>query len=243
VTLLAGSSEVWRVPLDGDSPERWATLGDPLPAGIACDEKGRLFVAIYGTRSDAIPRSVALVERDRPPRALPAPSDGTVLGTLNGIVAIPGLGVYASDSTKGLLIRVRESTPDVFETSVVASDVGGANGLAYDALHDKLYAVSGAAKTLYSFDVASDGSLGARSAVPTSATFGVMDGVAVDEDGTAYVADYRGGAVIRLSDAAVVARAANPASLAFRGGTLLFTDFNAAGGLHAIDLGVCGASP
>jgi hypothetical protein len=60
------------------------------------------------------------------------------------------------------------------------------------------------------------------------------------------VADYLGGNVVRLPEGDPVARVTNPASLAFRGGTLLITDYKVSsatleGGLYAKDLGVCGA--
>jgi hypothetical protein len=78
----------------------------------------------------------------------------------------------------------------------------------------------------------------------TPGTF--LDGIAVDENGGLYVANYTGGTILKLPDAVEVARTTNPASLAFRGTTLLFTDYrltdpSAEGGLHAIDLGICGA--
>ena len=66
-----------------------------------------------------------------------------------------------------------------------------------------------------------------------------------------YVADYLGGGVIRAKDGMRVTPAAggglaNPASFDFRGGTLLITDYHVmapeqAGGLYALDLGICGA--
>jgi sugar lactone lactonase YvrE len=248
VTLDA-SAEVWRVPLDGGAPERWASLGGWQPAGIACDERGRLFVAAFANRSDSAtaPTVLLVSERDAEVRALPGPSDGTALGGLNGIVAIPGLGVYATDTLAHVVVRVRESAPDTFETTVVAREVNGGNGLAYDAANAKLYAVASLAKTLFSFDVAADGTLGERALVPTPASMAFLDGVAVDERGAAYVTDYVGGSVIRVTDGASVATVTNPASLAFRGGTLLITDYKIgsatqAGGLYAAELGVCGAA-
>jgi len=72
------------------------------------------------------------------------------------------------------------------------------------------------------------------------------DGTAVDETRIVYVAYWLTGKVIRLSDGQVLStQIQNPASLAFRGGALLVTDYkleaNIEGGLYAIDLGDCGA--
>jgi sugar lactone lactonase YvrE len=246
--MLDGSGEIWRVPFDGNGPERWASVGGRQAAGLACDEHGRLFAAAFAIRNDpSASVSVVLIEaRDSRPRQLPPPSDGTTLNGLNGIVAIPGLGVYASDTLGGLVVRVRETAPDTFETTVLARDVDGANGLAYDSAHRKLYVVGSLVPGVFAFDVATDGTLGTRTAVPIANALTFPDGVAVDETGTVYVAYYFSGSVVRASDGANVAELSNPASLAFRGGTLLITDYKladptAAGGLYALGLGVCGA--
>jgi sugar lactone lactonase YvrE len=255
---LDGSGELWRIPLDGAEPERWAKLGDRRPAGLACDARGRLFVAIFSTLSGASgPISAVMVPtRDAEPIALPQPDDGSMIGGLNGIVAVDGTGVYAGDSNANTILLVRESSPGTFTTHIVARDVPLANGLAYDAAKRTLYAVASGAGQVLSFAVAADGALGERKQVSVGALILFMDGVAVDERSTVYVADYLGGGVIRAKDGVRVAPAAsggsaglrNPASFAFRGGTLLITDYHVmapeqAGGLYAIDLGVCGGQP
>ncbi|MET0387025.1 MAG: SMP-30/gluconolactonase/LRE family protein, partial [Polyangiales bacterium] len=246
---LDGSGELWHVPLSAAPPEKWASLGDRRPAGLTCDEQGRLFVAIFSTLSGATaPLSVLMVsERDATPVALPASEDGTAVTGLNGIVAVPGIGVYASDTSGNLIFLTQESAPGTFTTRVVARDVALANGLAYDPAGPTLYAVASGAG-LYTYPIAADGSLGTRETVSVARAILFTDGVAVDETGEAYVADYLGGAVVRASDGDRVARLTNPASLAFRGGTLLVSDYRvmapeAEGGLYAVDLGVCGAHP
>jgi sugar lactone lactonase YvrE len=255
---LDGSGELWRIPLDGAQPERWAKLGDRRPAGLTCDARGRLFVAIFSTLSGkSAPVSAVMVTgRDTEPVALPQPDDGSVIGGLNGIVAVDGVGVYASDANANTILLMREPAPGTFATQIVARDVTLANGLAYDAAKRTLYAVASGAGQVLSYAVATDGALGGRKQVSVSALILFMDGVAVDEHGTIYVADYLGGGVIRAKDGVRVAPAArggsagltNPASFAFRGGTLLITDYHVmapeqAGGLYAIDLGVCGGQP
>jgi sugar lactone lactonase YvrE len=261
---LDGSGELWRIPLDGTAPERWARLGDRRPAGLTCDDQGRLFVAIFSTLSGASgPISAVLVTvRDADPIALPQPDDGSRIGGLNGIVAVQGVGVYASDTNANTIVLMRESPAGTFTTQIVARDVTLANGLAYDAANRTLYAVASGAGQVLAFSVAADGALGQRKSVPVNALILFIDGVAVDEQGSVYVADYLGGGVIRAKDGKRVAPAAiggsdgrgddaglaNPASFAFRGGALLITDYHVMapeqpGGLYAIDLGVCGGSP
>lgn|GEM_PF-5515169 len=77
-----------------------------------------------------------------------------------------------------------------------------------------------------------------------AATNRFFDGLAVDEAGTVYVADYSAGTLVRLSDDEIIATLPTPASLAFRGGTLFVTDYrlnqpDAEGGLYSIELGLC----
>jgi sugar lactone lactonase YvrE len=243
------SAEIWRVPFDGSESERWASVGGRQAAGLACDEHGRLFVAVFAIRDElSASVSVVLVEgQGSPPRELPAPSDGTALNGLNGIAAIPELGVYATDTLGGFVLRIRETAPDTFETTIVARGVDGANGLAYDSLRRKLYVVGSLVPGVFAFDVAGDGSLGTRTTVPIANAMEFPDGVAVDEKSNVYVSYYFSGTVIRVGDGVSIAQVANPASLAFRGGTLLITDYKLAdptapGGLYAADLGVCGAA-
>jgi sugar lactone lactonase YvrE len=154
--------------------------------------------------------------------------------------------VYATDALSGRIVLARETASGTFETRVVASDILLPNGLAYDASTSKLYAVSSGAWDVLSFDVVADGTLGKATPVTVNGFILTMDGVAVDETGTVYIADYFGGAVVRARDGKAIAQLTNPASLAFRGGTLLITDYRvldqeAEGGLYAVELGICGA--
>jgi hypothetical protein len=246
VFIAGDDGQIWRVPLGAAVPERWASLAEREPAGLACDELGRLFVAIYSVRSpDGTPGVMRIDGKDQPPLALPGPSEMPLLSAMNGIIAIRGLGVYASDSAAGWVIHLRETQPGKFVSEIVARDILIANGLAYDASAHTLYVASSLGMAVLSFSVAADGSLSGRKQLATQ-TSSFFDGVAVDAQGTVYAADYSGGTVIRLRDSMVMATIASPASLAFRGGTLLVTDYklnqpDAEGGLYAIDLGVCGA--
>lgn len=240
------SGEVWRVQLDGQQ-ELWATMGDRRPAGITCDERGRLFVATFArSGQQATLGPVMITGQGSEAIELPQPTAATPISGLNGIVAVPGVGVYASDTSNGNLVLWRETSDGVFTASVVASNVALANGLAFAPSSRSLYANASGAWQLLQFTVGEDGTLSDRRNVPVPFML-FMDGVAVDEKGDLYVADWLGGSVNRASTRRSVLRIPNPASLAFRGGTLLVTDYklgdpNAEGALYAIDLGVCGAN-
>jgi sugar lactone lactonase YvrE len=244
---LDGNGEIWRVPEGNGTPERWASVGERQPAGLACDERGRLFVAIYSVRAgNPRPPTVMRIDgREDAAHELPAPS-GSPLTGLNGIVAIAGLGVYASDTASGRIIRWRETGTETM-ASVAASNVAQANGLAFDGASRRLYVAQSANQTVAALAVAADGTLGAPMQVWRGRELlGLSDGVAVDEHGELYIASYLGGAVLRSSDGSKIAEITNPASLAFRGGTLFITDYKllepqAKGGLYAIELGACGA--
>jgi sugar lactone lactonase YvrE len=140
---------------------------------------------------------------------------------------------------------IRERGAD-FETTIVARDMVGVNGVAYDAATHKLYVSNSVNQQVTSFDVAADGSVGAAKLEWTAPGFPQLDGMVVDELGRAYVAGYGQGEVLRVPDGAVIAKVTNPASLAFHGGELLVVDYHLneptkEGGLYAVRLGVCGA--
>jgi len=240
------SGEVWRVGLDGQQ-ELWSALGDRRPAGITCDDRGRLFVATFATKSgqSASLGPVMVAARGASPLELPQPTAAKPISGLNGIVAVPGVGVYATDTSNNNIVLWRETADGVFMARVVATDVALANGLAYAPSTRALYVNASGSWQLLQFTIGTEGALSGRRDVPVPFMF-FMDGVAVDEKGDLYVADWLGGSVTRVSTRRSVLRVANPASLAFRGGSLLVTDYKlgddrAQGALYAIDLGVCGA--
>lgn len=252
----ASNSEIWHVPLTSGKPERWAAIEGRLFAGLTCDARGRLFAADFGRPNSSVPRSVVLFDgKGSAGLALPAPADGTVLSAPNGIVAVAERGIYVSDTTLGVIVLYREQNGAWLGTTV-ARDLAGANGLAYSRkdrrLHVALSAFTGGDNTIVSFAIGNDGALGDRKTAWTGSE--VVDGLAVDETGELYVADYTGGRVVRFADGATVATAISPASLAFRGGALLLTDYDVVGSvleaslgqvfttgrLYSVQLGVCG---
>jgi sugar lactone lactonase YvrE len=243
-----GPDEIRRVPLDGGAPELYASLSGIQPAGIDCDERGRLFVAGFSRRDGGENPPILLVTaKGAAAVPLPAP-DKTAVGGLNGIAVVTGVGVFASDTANGNLLRARELPDGGFETTIVASDLLGANGLMYDAKTRKLYlVVSFLPARVLSFVVGSDGALGDPKEEVSGSLLTFFDGVAVDAVGTLYIADYAsGGAVLRGGDQVALASLSDPASLAFRGGTLFVTSYHLGspeteGGLYALQVGVCGA--
>jgi sugar lactone lactonase YvrE len=254
---LGSTGEVWKVGEDGGA-ERWTTLTGRQPAGIACDDQGRLFVADMGGLAPALAPAIVMVEaKGDEGKALAHDQPDLAGAGLNGIVAVPGHGIYASGTYAGSIYHFDEQADGGYRGTLAKAELAGANGLAYDPHTAKLYAalsnMVGGANKVVALDVAADGSLGAPSVLWEGRN--VVDGVAADEHGEVYVAYYEDGTVVRISDQSVVARTVNPASLAFRGGTLLVTDYKvvssllealvplprASGNLEAVALGVCGA--
>jgi sugar lactone lactonase YvrE len=226
-------------------------------AGVTCDAKGRLFAADFGLTGSSTKRAAVMFSAKDVITVLPDPGDGTELGGLNGIAAVPGQGVYASDTTGALIVHYSEHADASFDASIAARELPGANGLAYNPRNGRLYlALSeylGGENKLVSFAVGADGTLTDQRTDWTGSE--VVDGVAVDEHGELYIALWARGTIIRASDRVVVGQTNNAASLAFRGGDLLFTDYDvvssqveggvgvpvSSSGLYAVALGVCGA--
>jgi sugar lactone lactonase YvrE len=263
--VFAGAGELlWRIPLDGRAPEPFATLPGRSLEGIVCDDRGRIFVAdisafaaLLSGAEPAMPPAVLMLEGDGKGEPVPLVLDDppVQLTGYNGLLWVPGRGIYTTDMGAGLIVRFEEVAPGAFEGSVVQDGLPGANGLAYDARGKTLYVVltgllneTGIAdSSVESFPLHDDGTLGARTTLWTSPNWlDGADGLAIDDQGVLYRANQLSGTVSRMSDEAVVARVPNPASLAFRGGTLLISDFKmlgplqGPGGVYAVDLGVCG---
>jgi sugar lactone lactonase YvrE len=76
----------------------------------------------------------------------------------------------------------------------VRGDVGISNGLAWSAAGDKMYYVDSAAGCVfaYDYDVQTGGISGERVAVRIPAGEGIPDGMAIDEDGNLWVAQWGG---------------------------------------------------
>ncbi|HEX6245124.1 MAG TPA: SMP-30/gluconolactonase/LRE family protein [Polyangiales bacterium] len=263
--VLASAGEVlWRVPPQrGTPPERLATWEGRSLESIVCDAKGRIFVAdispmfaLFSLQEPRFPPALMLLEAGaKEPRALVAPSARDIeLTGFNGLLEIQGLGFYTTDMMAGLIVRYKESPAGTFDAEFVARDLPGANGLAYDPKRRVLYLVqTGMVLTpdrVLAIEMNADGTLGVRRQIWSSSALNGSDGLAIDENGVLYRADQLKGEVVRMRDEKVVAKVPNPASLAFRGGTLFISDFKmlgalqngGEGGVYAVDLGVCGGA-
>jgi sugar lactone lactonase YvrE len=250
--------------LDGGVPTRFATLPGRSLESIACDRDGRIFVAdisamfdLLALREPRLPPAVLMLDaHGKQLAALTLPDAGVQLTGFNGLIELPGRGLYATDMLAGLIVRFREVDSGKFEASIVARQVAGANGLAYDHARSLLYLAQtglfGAADQVAELDMRADGTLGSPRVMWTRSQLDGVDGLALDEHGSLYRANQLAGTVTRMPDETIVARVPNPASLAFRGGTLFITDFKmlgplqngGQGGVYAVDLGVCrGAAP
>jgi sugar lactone lactonase YvrE len=254
---LTESGEIWRLPVDGADPVLHTTLGGRRPGGLACDAEGRLYVADFGGGTE-LPACVRL--DGATPTALVLPTDvgGTTIEHPNGVVVVPGAGVYLSDSGRGEIIRFVEESADVYSATLVASGADlaaagilpGANGLAYDATSSTLWVAVTAQSLVLGYDLLADGTLAAtpRERYDDTAGVSLPDGVAVDEEGTVWVANALGGEILRIAGGGgtVAANVASPASFAFRGGTLFVTSFalgaTTSGALSTVDVGACSGS-
>ena len=131
--------------------------------------------------------------------------------TPNGIAAASGIGLYATDTLGGVIVVIRELDGH-FETSVVAKNMLGVNGVAYAGAARKLYVSNSLSQEVTSFAVAADGSLSQSKLEWTAGGVAQLDGMVVDELGHAYVTGYGQGEVLQLPAGTVVAKVANPAS-------------------------------
>jgi sugar lactone lactonase YvrE len=97
----------------------------------------------------------------------------------------PGHGIYATDTLSGIIARVFEKTPGQWQTDVVARDLLGVNGIAYEPGSHKLYVSNSLSRKVSAYLVADDGTLG-TAVVFWTAKSGFLDGLAVDERGQVY---------------------------------------------------------
>ena len=249
------SGEIWRLPVDGSAAVLYTTLTGRRPGGLACDDQGRLFVADFGGGA-AIPACLRL-DGAEAMLVLPTDVEGTPIEHPNGVVIVPGAGIYLSDSGRGEIVRFVEASTDVYDATLVASGadlaasgvIPGANGLAYHAASSTLYVAVTALSQVVAYDLNADGTLGATPRERFGDTYGLslVDGVAVDEEGTLWVANALGGEIVRVAGSGeVVASVPSAASLAFRGGTLFVTSFvpgaDGTGALSTLDVGACAGS-
>lgn len=233
------TAKIFRVPLDGSPPELWTTLDGRQPLGMDCASDDVLYVADFGSNDATVLRVAA---KNDPGTPLPKiPGDGGY-HAMNGVAAVEGVGIYATDATNtihGRIVLFAETSPGVFEASVAKGGLPFPNDVAFDASTGVLDLTMTINGQVLSYPVAPDGALGGHGITwEGTVVLEALDGLAVAEDEDRYFAQYLQGKVKRSSDGQTVAKMAEPKSLAFRGGTLFVTGKK---GLYAVDLGVCGA--
>jgi sugar lactone lactonase YvrE len=235
---LPDEGKVVRVPLSGGSPETWTTLPGRKPLGMVCVDDV-LYVVDFRSSDAAVMR---ITGQGDPGTPLPKIDNDPGYSALNAIVGVPGLGLYASDassSLNGRIVFFAETSPGVFHASVAKSGIAFPNGVEFEPKTNTLDVALTLGSRVLSYPIGSNGSLGKPHASSSSVpVIDAIDGIARDENAALYVAHYLQGYITRSTDGAHVATVNTPRSLVFRGGTLLFTS---ATGLHAVDLGVCGA--
>lgn len=232
-------ARILRVPLDGSAPEVWTTLTGRQPLGMDCASDGALYVADFGTNDATVLR---IAQKGEAGMLLPKVPGDKGYEAMNGVAAVTGVGVYATDASNtlsGRIVLFTEPSPGVFEAHVVKKGLPFPNDVAGDRATRTLDVTLTLSSQVLSYPLEADGALGDK-AVTWSGLVAVdaIDGVAIAEDQDRYVAHYLQGKVRRVSDGETVASVEEPRSLAFRGGTLLVTTKD---GLHAVELGVCGA--
>jgi sugar lactone lactonase YvrE len=237
---IPDQAKILRVPLTGGEPEVWTTLTGRQPLGMTC-VGNVLYVVDFRSKDAAVMRILA---KDDPGTALPNIDGDNGYSALNAIVSVPGVGLFASDASNtlsGRLVRFAETAPGVFQASVAKTGIAFPNGVAFDPKSNVLDVALTLTSSVVSYPVGNDGTLGKGATSWTGTPVAdAIDGIARDENQAIYVAHYLQGYVGRSSDKAKIASAKSPKSLAFRGGTLLFTSD---AGLNAVDLGVCGSQP
>lgn len=231
-------AKVLRVPLAGGDPEVYTVLTGRQPLGMTC-VGNVLYVVDFRSNDAAVMRVVA---KDDPGTALPKIDNDNGYGALNGIVSVPGVGLFASDASNtlsGRIVRFAETAPGVFQASVAKGGIAFPNGLAFDPKSNSLDVSMTLNSKVVTYPVGNDGTLGqGTDSWSGTPVLDAIDGIARDEKQALYVVHYLQGFVARPTDNTKIASAKNPKSLAFRGGTLFFTSED---GLHAVDLGVCGS--
>jgi hypothetical protein len=204
-----------------------------------CASDNVLYAADFGTKDASVFRVAA---KDDPGTPLPKiPGDGGYKA-MNGVAAVKGVGIYATDATNtlnGRIVFFAEKAPGVFEASVARHGLPFPNDLDFNPSTNALNVTLTVNAQVASFPVGAGGALG-KVGIPWAGLLVVdsLDGLAVAEKNDRYVARYLRNFVSRTSDGKRVATLSAPKSLAFRGGTLLVTGNT---GLFAVDLGVCGA--
>ena len=180
---------------------------------------------------------------------------------LNDAKADPSGRLWAGtkDDTDRLASGALYRIDSDFEVTLVDDCYGVPNGPTFSPDGAIMYHADSAARTVYSFAVSEDGSVGERRKwLRFEDEWGFPDGMTTDRDGCVWIAHWGGGRVSRFSPdgkilSSVYLPATNITSCAFAGvdldrmfvtsATLGYEDEAAAGKLFEIDPGVSGLNP
>lgn len=191
-TVLAADarSRIARIDPDGQT-SFYGDLGG-LPNGICLDADQNVIVADIGMGQ------VQLLKADGSHRVLAVEADGKRLYNPNFPFVDSKGRIWCSNSCyrPNLDDAIRIPQPDgcIFvieagQARIAAEDIYFANGVALDAAQEHLFVAASMERSIIRFDIAPDGSLGARSYYGPYplAQMGYPDGIAFDEAGALWV--------------------------------------------------------
>ena len=169
------------------SPANWAN-------GNTRDRQGRLL-----TCEHSVTRRVVRTERDGKLTVLADSFEGKKLNAPNDIVVKSDDSIWFTDPLfgingewEGFRAKPEQASTNVYrigsdgKLSAVITDIVNPNGLAFSPDEKKLYVVEWKGtpnRSIWSYDVNADGSVGNRSKLIDAADQGALDGFRVDRDG------------------------------------------------------------
>lgn len=205
--LYAGgeAGQIYRIDAEKGSAEQVATTGGFL-LGLCADLAGRLYACDLERREvlrvDPATGSVDVYSRGTPERPMVTPN--WALFDDDGNLYVTDSGTWKADD--GCIMRVSPAgVTEVWSTTSSRFP----NGACLNAKGDAVLVIESLTPALVRIPILADGQAGAREVV-TSLT-GVPDGVALDEEGNAYVFSYRPDRIDRVApDGSVTTLAEDP---------------------------------
>ncbi len=169
-----------------------------FPNGNACDRQGRLV-----TCEHSITRRVTRTEADGSLTVLADSHNGKRLNAPNDVVVKSDNSVWFTDPLFGIngewegsRAKPEQETTNVYridpsgKITAVITDLVNPNGLAFSPDEKKLYVVEWKGtpnRSIWSYDVAADGTLANKTKFYDAADQGALDGFRVDRDGNLWV--------------------------------------------------------
>jgi gluconolactonase len=172
-------------------PSNWAN-------GNARDRQGRLVTAEH-----SVTRRLTRTEKDGTITVLADSFEGKRLNSPNDIAIKSDDTIWFTDPLfgingewEGFKAKPEQATTNVYrrgtdgKLTAVITDLMNPNGLAFSPDEKKLYVVEWRGtpnRSIWSFDVADDGTVGNKTKLIDAADFGALDGFKVDRDGNLWV--------------------------------------------------------